>query len=137
MLIIFDAVDKSGKDTLIRELHKRTNYQHVIINRFLASNYVYGQFRNRNVNLKDYLKYDNALAKHAFIFQVILFADKKDLIKRFKKHGETDLNFEEIDSVVKLYNEYVKQTKIKTLVLNTSCFNVEQCVNKILRFVND
>jgi len=136
MIILFDGCDKVGKDTLINAIHKLTNFKHVIVDRGIASNYVYGKFKKRGHSLKELLMYDKELSKHKFVKQIILVANKKDLIKRFKKHNETDLKLSEIPKVLKLYKEYVKKTKIDTLVIDTSKNSLQSCVNQILKWIN-
>jgi len=136
MIILFDGCDKVGKGTLINAIHKVTDYEHVIFDRGIASNYVYGKFKKRKHPLEELLMYDEELSKHKFVKQIILVADKKDLIKRFKKHNETDLKLNEISKVLKLYNEYSNITRIDTLVLDTSKNSLQSCVNQILKWIN-
>jgi thymidylate kinase len=135
MLVICDGSDKTGKDTIIQELHYQTNYEHVIINRCIASNWVMGQIHNRNLDFDEYLEYDEALSKLPFVRQVILFANKDDLIERFKKHNETDISIDEIDKVQNLFIDYAKKTKIKTILINTSEYDLLHTVKLIKEFI--
>lgn len=133
---MIDGCDKCGKDTLIKLIHEKTNYRHVIINRCLASNWVYGQLKNRKLDFREYLIYDRLLSRHRFIKQIILFSNKDDLTKRFKKHKETDIELSEIDRVQQLYLDYVRLTKIPTLKIDTSLTDINECIELILKWIN-
>jgi len=137
MIIVWEGCDKCGKDSLIKELHRQTNFKHICINRFIGSHIVYGRFRHRQPDYKEYFEYDKELSKLPFVKQIILIANKQELIKRFKKHNETDIREDEIAIVLTLYENYIKQTKIPTLVLDTSKNNVSECISKILEFVKN
>ena len=79
----------------------------------------------------------NAVEGPIYIIKsTILPGTTEKLIKRFKKHNETDLKLSEIPKVLKLYKDYAKKTKIDTLVLDTSKNSLQSCVNQILKWIN-
>ena len=137
MIIVVEGCDKVGKNSLIKELHRQTNFKHICINRFIGSHIVYGRFRHRHPDYKEYFEYDKELSKLPFVKQVILIASKKDLIERFKEHNETDIREDEIATVLTLYENYSKQTKLPTLVLDTSKNTINECIFKILKFIEN
>ena len=134
-ILILDSLDKCGKDTIIEKLHKKTNYKHIILNRFIGSNYCYGKFHKRKLNFDEYLNYDKQLSELKFIKQIILVCDKKVLIKRFKKHNEKDIQIEDIDKLTKLYDEYCQISRIPTLLVDTTRWTAEKCATKILNWL--
>jgi len=133
--ILFDGCDKCGKSTLIKALHQATDYKHVIVDRGILSNIVYGKFNCRNIDEKELLQMDETFSKVKFIRQIIVTADLNDVLKRFEEHNEVDLEDDEVPTILSAYVKYSKVTKIPTLVLDTSRNDLNKCVDIILKWL--
>jgi thymidylate kinase len=141
MLLIFDGPDKVGKTTLIHEVDKATNYQHIMIDRGPTSYIVYDKLLNREcLDRKfEYLRDLKDLEKinHLCIY---LEATDEDVEKRLQAVGEKPVNgipHVEFDTEfnIELFERKHRCTNI--IVINTSDFSIEENVKTILRNIND
>ena len=116
-IIILEGPDGCGKDTIENEIHRLTDHKHIIINRFLASNYVYAKlFKRKNFKniCKKYLEFDTKLAE-AFDGDVhifLLWADYDELNRRLKNRDDHYM-MKHYNNVMMLFSQYLLNTRIK------------------------
>lgn len=110
-ILAFSGVDKTGKSTLIKEVHKQSNYEYICVDRFIIDNLVYGRINNRYTEKqeKELLKMlDSCIDTNNFIF-ILVTADKSVIKKRMVKERETDIKFEDINkhtaTFLELFND--------------------------------
>lgn len=127
--IVFSGCDKVGKSTIIRELHKATQYKYPILDRYTESSIVYGKHRKRNLNYDEYFDLEKCLMSNVLL--VYLSAHDDDIKKRIVDTNEKDITFKEIKTIKKHYENYLKETFFNYIIINTSKFSIKQCVNKI------
>ena len=135
-VIIFIGCDKTGKSTLMKEVLKRTN-RHICVDRFTPCQFVYGMLHCKldTPNLYKLRELEEYLNSSPIpVFFVYVEASTDDIIHRFKIHNETDIFTSQIDLVKNKYKEYLKETPIKVLKVNTSENNITDCTDKILKF---
>ena len=128
MLIFFEGVDKSGKSTLIRELNKKLNYKHTLIDRGPISNLVYNKIMDRDIDEpQDTL---NELKKCRCLI-VYVEAETLEIRKRMLKHNEVliDKRLYDIVSVKDMFRKEIKNCGIKTIKINTTTMDIETCVD--------
>jgi thymidylate kinase len=128
MIVIFEGADKTGKDSLIKEFHKLTNYKYSCINRFSGTSYAYGKFWKRNLDYKKYLLQDIEYFDKAVL--VYLYAPKEILEKRFKEHNEKDIDLKKLEILENYYNEYLTSTPLYTILVNTNK-SISSCAKQI------
>jgi len=129
--IVLESVDKCGKSTIIRALHKRTNYRYPILDRFTGSSISYGKHNNRKLDYNLYKELEKSMFSKVLLFYIT--ADKKDIINRMKEHNEKDITISEIDSLKKEYEKYLKDfTFFDYRIVNTSKMNLKESVNYIV-----
>ena len=131
-IVIFEGLDRTGKNSAITELNNLTNYRYPTINRFLGSCWVYGTFYRRDTEeqLERYIKLENKLNLDNYLL-VYLHADSRDLIARINDTKETDIRPIDIGELSFLYSRWLAKTKFNKLVINTSENTVFQVADKI------
>ena len=133
MILIFCGIDKSGKTTLIKAFHERTNYRYPCIDRFTPTSYAYGQLRNRDLNYNEYFLEDLKLINNTIIFY--LECSDKTLKERFKKTKETDISINDVFELSRNYREYLISTPLKVVFINTE-LSIEKNINRIVREIS-
>jgi hypothetical protein len=137
--IAWDSSDKSGKDTLIKEFHKSTNFQYPCINRWTGTSYSYGKFWNRDLNFEEYLKYDFQMFDK--IILVYLYAPNEIIEKRFIEHNEKDIDIKDLQKLKDIYEkDYLEKTPLYTIKVDTSQ-SIKDCIElikiEIMNFENE
>jgi len=136
-MIVLGGCDKTGKTSLRELLHKTTNYRHLIIERLIDGNIVYGKVFKRSIIEEELLEWDQRLALfNNDILFVYLYAPGYILKKRFIECKE---EFIQSDQIQKILNEYMRFTKITrfkhVLSFNTSLFSQKNIVSVILKYI--
>lgn len=149
--LIFDSIDKCGKDSLIQEFHKATNFKFSAINRWSGTSFSYGKLYNRKLEYRDYILQDINLMNDGLL--VYLYASKDVLKKRFKEHNEKDINLnKDYDKLKRYYERYLSMTPLKAVKIDTGKndikksvqliinagkeFRIEDVKNKVYRLIN-
>ena len=138
-ILIFCGIDGSGKSTIIRNLNKKTKYKYFCIDRFFDSAYVYDKLTRRRFRETSIAIAEMELLTLKFI-DVYLINCKckyKEILKRLKIKKEDKNIVSNIPKAIKLYKQYVNFTPLNTLVLDTDKYDVNNCVKKIIKFVED
>ncbi len=133
-ILLFVGCDKTGKSTLMKNILKRTN-QHICVDRFTPCQYVYGRLHNKNStpSLESFRNLESFLTKSPIpVMFVHVFADTEDIKKRFIEHDEKDIDLQQIDYVKQQYRQYLENTSLKVLNINTSKYCIDECMEQIL-----
>jgi hypothetical protein len=133
--IIVEGVDKSGKDSIIEEFHKLTDYSYPIINRLWATIFSHGIYNDRKLNFKNLNKLDSIFALNGSVL-VYVTADTEILKERFLRTFEKDIKIEEIDKLKILFEEYLTKTKMPIILLNTSFKSPKETAKELLDKLN-
>ena len=133
--LMFEGVDAVGKDTLIDAFNKHTNKKWFIINRGTGSLISYGKHYKRHVDFNSYYEMDNLLAAHNFVL-VYLTANKKQIVERLINNKDDDITFEQIDDLKEQYRQYLLETHLRTVVIDTSTDTVKQSLDLLLNKLN-
>lgn len=120
--IIFEGIDKTGKDTLIKYVNTLCKSKYALYQRGAISNIVYNKIYNRelfNYNVKPNSLY------------VLLEADIDDLLIRFKINNEPNID---IPLHLQVFNEtFTEMTEgCPRLYINTSTMSVYQIAKMIV-----
>jgi len=134
-VLLFSGCDKVGKTTLFQAVLKKTN-AHICVDRFTPCQHVYGTHHKReDTPSVEYLtNVELALEDYAGVVYVEAFLE--DIIERFHTHNEKDIELEDIQKIINSYRNYVNNTPLPVLYLNTSILNIEECVSEIVKFGN-
>lgn len=133
-IICLDGVDKTGKDTIRRELVKSSNGNYLVIVRSFISQIVYSRIYNRNIDedwffvkMKEFQKCDMEF--------IVLTATEEELKKRFEINNELDLDKKDIlyhDSVFKdVINKAMYMYNINIKIIDTTNKTINQTVKEI------
>jgi|TARA_Y100000034_G_scaffold95237_1_gene115555 hypothetical protein len=131
-ILIFDGIDKQGKDTLIAEFHKATGYIYPVCNRFTLTSTCYGKYRKRPLPYSEYAKINDKLASKAIIFY--LKCGKEETIKRILKHDEKDIKESDINKLYKVYEDEFNNTSIPIVKIDTSK-SISECIKTMKSFI--
>ena len=132
VFLIFEGTDKTGKSTLISEVHKATQFKYPIIDRFSGSSVAYGKFRKRDLKYEQYFELEKYLFSKCILFY--LTTSKENIEKRMIEKDEKDIKVEEIEEVKKCYEEYLKKTFFKYYIIDTSK-SIDECVKEIVEII--
>lgn len=130
LTIILDSVDKTGKTTLIRELHKKTNYKYPILDRFTPSSITYGHYRNRDLDYSEYYEIEKKFADDVILFYIT--ASNDSIEKRIVSENEKDITFKDIQGLKNEYMKYLYSTMFSYFIIDTTDRSIEECVDEIL-----
>lgn len=162
-IIFISGIDCSGKSTLAKTLSKKLNCkivhfdkpankeigkkqyysflennkeEIVICDRFHEGEVVYAPLY-RGYNSYDYLTdFEEKLLEKFEVKHIHMTAYKRDIIKRFEERGEDFISVKNIDYILWNYYEYIKTTKLETIILNSSNSSSEENSLKALEFLN-
>ena len=110
-IIILDGVDKTGKDTIKDCLVKQSGGKILVVVRSFISQIVYSRLYKRNINESFFIKKMRDLYYDGNYTFFYLTASKNELIKRFEKHNEQDLDIKYIDKHIKTFNDVLNEMK--------------------------
>lgn len=134
-MLFFVGCDKTGKSTLFRSVLKQTN-KHICVDRFTACQYVYGNhFKKESPSLQYLRNVEKEMKSLGGIF-VHVTADIEDVMERFINHNEKDIELDDIKKIMNDYEEYLQQTKLPILKINTSELTIEEATRVIIEVAN-
>ncbi len=132
LLILFEGVDKSGKTTLLAEFNKLTNFKHWALDRSFISSLVYNELFGRN-DKEHYLNIQE-IVKNSFNVVIVYVESDVELIKeRLELHNE--LLPKELSNITKVKNtylNYITNSKINYIRINTTNKSIQDCVDTII-----
>ncbi len=137
MLVIFEGMDKVGKSSLIIELNKATNFEHLVFDRGAASCLNYDELLERQTSKRtnSFLKYARALNTMEDLLVVYCYADESKVQSRLDEANEDwlpcSISYKEQQQV---YEKYVKKCYFsdKIFWLDTTNLTLEQGLEKVL-----
>jgi len=133
-IIIFSGVDGSGKSTIKKRLEEKLKYKYICLDRF-SDSIIYDRIYNRGDREKEFLKLEDKLNKNFDIYLVYCYADITTILKRINMKKEKKDILNNIYIAMMLYNDYLKKTKFRYIKINTGKYDVDKCVEKIIKFV--
>lgn len=137
-IIIFEGADKTGKTTLINKFNKQTNFKYLVLDRFTISSRVYNHFFSRN--REEYYKgIENVFCESFNVLLIYCYCSKNDNEKRLNNNNEVlPINIKDYEDVNNKFMENILDSNYrKVFLLNTTLNNEKDCVNKIIKFVED
>lgn len=133
-IVIFVGCDKVGKSTLFQTVLKKTN-RHICIDRFTACQFIYGKYHGREIDtptLSELRRIESDMASLGAIF-IHVVADTEDIKNRFQFHKETDIDLDEISTIMSQYDEYLKDTPMFVAKINTSELSIDEASDEVIR----
>lgn len=138
-LIVLEGSDKVGKSTLYQKLRRATNYQPLVIDRFIGSNMVYDQFYDRpelTNNIQRYLADEKTLNSVFNLVIVLVTVSESEAISRIEKLEagvDKDIALANFNGTTKLFKDYLDSSPARyKYILNTTETSVEECIEILL-----
>lgn len=113
--IIFEGVDRTGKDSIRHEIVKQSNGQIVVMCRSYISQIVYSRIYGRNINEQEYFDLINKTKEIGYEYY-ILEANLSVLLDRFKKTNEPMID---IERDLMAFKQIAKELNIKLIDTST------------------
>jgi len=140
-LVIFEGPDKSGKSTLYQAYRKATDYQPLVIDRWIGSQIVYDSIWGREDKSKDWHKHEKELEALYDVYLVVVTAPVSTLRRRITK-DETDekerkvalRTYREADE---LFRQYLEQSNFKNKILVDTSKPLKKSLEEILEFTGE
>lgn len=135
---MIEGVDRVGKSTVYKAYRKLTNYGPLVIDRFLASNFTYDIFFERNPYLRPE-KFIREIEKNLMktfdcVLLLLVNSDRNELRRRMEDDGKVVYSNEEIDVLDSLYYWYCRNTKFRCMIIDGRYFSPEEIVSRFLDF---
>lgn len=135
MLIIFEGADKTGKTTLLRKLLKETNYKHVVYDRGPISQIVFDICFGRITDPQLFNVVGSLVLGKNLL--VLCQSNKEDIEARLDAANESlPRELSDIDKVQRFFEELSKKSGFNVLKINTSEYNVNECIDLILKEID-
>ena len=142
-LIILEGPDKVGKSTIYQMLRKKTEYGPLVIDRFLASNFAYDNYWERNsvhIEYDDYDQIEKNLMEIFDCYLVVLYcSDTSVLLDRINReetnHDLETLQEDALKKLDMLFDEYYCYSKFFKTKIDTSKNSPEETLDQILKFI--
>ena len=164
MIFIFVGVDAAGKDTLIEEIHKRTDYNvlrgssfelthgknenelfesfmeftkmdNIILNRYMYCNYVYAPLFDDYAQIRlEDVRFIEKELKGDAMV-IHLYADEDVIKQRFKSRGEDYVDKNKIKTIMDSYEKVLKHSQLDVLSFDTGELSVDEIVNEIFTYL--
>lgn len=135
--LLLEGVDGAGKSTIKDEFNKITNFKWFVVDRGPGSLIAYSNLYNRKVKIDRYYILDLTLARLGFVL-IYVDANEQILRQRIKEKapGDRDILFSDIPIIKREYAKYLKRTKMKTIMLDTSKSTIEETIAELLIKLN-
>lgn len=130
-LVILEGPDKAGKSTIYQAFRKATDYQPLVIDRFIGSNIVYDQLHGRPDVIKECYETEKRLLQIFNPLVVYLHAPTSVLLTRSIHHGEIESERYDIENISWYYERYLEQTSLEVIKINTHTCPKEAVVRAI------
>ena len=134
MWVIFEGLDKVGKTTLEWDLHRATNFKHVVIDRGPVGYMIFDKIFDRETEdgTKEYFKQIEMVNNSEDFMVVYCTVEKETAEERLTLHGETCPY--DYAKAQKLYHDNVRRyyKPEKTLELDTTNKSIDECVELIV-----
>lgn len=130
--VVVSGPDRSGKDTLIQEIHKQTKFNHCVMNRGPICYSTFIEYYDRDYKkINEAMLIDEGMANISGATLIYVTANTEDLVQRCKDTNHEVLDF---DYQKSLYSKYFEKSKIENkLTINTSEENMEEVIKKWIK----
>lgn len=137
-LVILEGPDKAGKSTIYQAFRKATDYQPLVIDRFIGSNIVFDQLYDRLVpgQINHYYQIEERLGITFNPLVVYLTAPLPVLLDRSEKAGDIEEEEFDIRSISEFYTQYLNDTPLDVISIDTAGYDVSQTVEIITEVLN-
>lgn len=136
MWVVFEGLDKSGKTTLEYAFLKRTNYEHIVVDRgpvgYMVFDKIFGRVRFTNNRKENFIWQARKMMK-AKDFLIVYCKAPLDVVEeRLKDHNEEcPYNYKEAQ---KVYDEYINRFYFKRYVVEIDTTkSIDECVDLIVK----
>lgn len=134
-LVILEGPDKAGKSTIYQAFRRATNYQPLVIDRFLGSNIVYDQLHGRtnmsSDTVKEYYRTEDRLLETFNPLVVYLYAPVSVLLARSVQTGEFAFEESDIRGIGWYYERYLENTPLEVIKIDTQKCPIDVVVRAI------
>lgn len=133
-ILIFEGMDKTGKDTLINEIAQLTDYKYVCIDRAVVGFKTYNSILNKSHPASDYDIMEKELlgVSHLMIY---CRPEIETIRRRLKEHNEVLPEGTSIVETLKVYDLNYSQSRLNKIVIDTD-LSVSECVDIIMHKLN-
>ena len=132
ILIIFEALDKTGKATIRDRFNKKTNFGYVVLDRLTTSSKIYNEFFGRD-RLGYYKTIEDAMIKAFNVLVVLCECDTEIILERLRNaNEELPEQLRNVDEVKKAFREEVERSFINYVVIDTTNKEIDECVDSII-----
>lgn len=136
-LILLEGVDKVGKSTIYQALRRETNYGPLVIDRYLASNFAYDIFWNREHYIKNYSQAEISLKRTYNVVMVYLTCEQELLKARMVK-GNENMESPSISNNLIIdgyFHLYFVLSSFNKIIIDTTNFGAVEVSRLIKSFV--
>jgi len=129
--IILEGVDRSGKGSMQNAIDKATKYKHFVMDRGPIGFMTYCVLFNKPKDLyTEYQHMENVFSQIPNILMIYLTASTEELIDRCIRTNHEILDF---DLHKKVYESYVKASKIPSITIDTTEKHVDEIVQDLIK----
>lgn len=132
-MVVFEGVDKSGKTTLMNIFKKKTNFEHLVVDRFTGSAIVYDKIYNRPDRRQEYLNAEKSLSKEIDMYLVYCRLPISDVVRRLKEHDHEAVD--NLEEASELFDDYFENSFIEHKIIVDTRDSIESCIKKIIDMV--
>jgi len=139
ILIAFEGVDKVGKTTIRRGMIRdKTQFGPLLMDRFLASNFVYDTLYSREHHIRSYLDLEKSLLYSFDCVLVYLTCADSALRKRLTSTGHNfkKVSMKAIRAADNLFDFYFRASKFRKILIDTTNRSPEKVTDVILSFLD-
>ena len=136
-IVIIESTDGCGKTTIKKALERASNWKYIVLDRFIGSDIVYDAIYNRKNRARMLLKLENNLTKIANVLLIYLDCNLNEQLRRLKIKKEDKIIIKNISIAKKLFEEYLDNTNLNYIIIDTSKNTINKCVEDIINFVEN
>lgn len=139
MYLVYEGMDKTGKDTLIRKVAEATGFKYVHINRGPIGYMVYDEIYNRSSeeSIERFENDWNKLKNDAMV--IYLTTDLNIIEKRIREHNDPVLDKALLVRTKQIYEKKIAYycQDISWITIDTTSNSIKTCVFDIVKFINE
>jgi len=133
-IVILCGIDGTGKTTLKKSIEKKSNWKYIVLDRF-SDSLVYDRIYHRQNRDKLFFKLEEDFNKIADIYLAYLECEDKILLERLVDKKEDKDVIDKINKAKEFFEDYLDKTPLKFTRVDTAKYNIIQCTNRIIKFV--
>lgn len=134
-LVVFEGVDKSGKTSIANLLKKKTNFEHLVLDRAFISQTVYAVIYNRKSVAQSCFNLMHKIKNDLII--VYVTASTKVINKRLKESNHEKINVDKEKEVFEYFINRAIVNNIKVIKIDTTDKTEETAANELLNILEE